>query len=104
MKDETEKRRTTNMERYYLGIEDLHAADYVVRAGKDSKFKPGAILIFETGIICPGCRKQSEPELNHGETRVCPYCGMKITRWGNMLECRPGPVLTEPPAKTEPLK
>lgn len=58
-----------------------------------SKICEGETMNLEAGIHCPHCRifienvNGEDGTIKHGETIKCPSCGLRMTRWGNGLEC-----------------
>jgi ribosomal protein S27AE len=51
-------------------------SDYIVRGSK---------MEFDNCFIrCPRCGAPNT-SLNHGESTVCPGCGLKMELWGNAL-------------------
>jgi len=61
--------------------------NYEIRGEKDSEIAPGAVHYFTEGVVCPRCSHRLLPDIEHGETRICPTCHLEITCYGNRLQC-----------------
>jgi len=48
-----------------------------------SRLLPGRTVVEEVKYMCPRC--SSSRRLEHGVGENC-LCGLKLTRWGNILE------------------
>lgn len=66
--------------------ETLTASDYEILTYKISQIDPTKKIVDKTEMHCPRCKKIG-PEIEHGHTYICPKCHLKITRYGNALEC-----------------
>ena len=66
--------------------ETLMASDYMVYKRKRSKIDPTKHIQELIGIRCPSCKEMANT-IEHGTSRWCAGCGLKMTVWGNALEC-----------------
>lgn len=68
-------------------IEDLVYSDYTI-LGETSRIDPPTKLLNTSGLKCPHCRTAYIGlVLAHGQRIICGKCGLKITRYGNTLNC-----------------
>jgi len=72
------------------GVEVLVYADYFRDEEFESSLIPGLIVGGAgPGILtCPGCSLQRDGIL-HGDEATCEGCGLKMRRYGNILELHP---------------
>jgi len=66
--------------------ENLLYSDYEVHERKKSRIDRSKAIRIIKGLNCPRC-KVLLPTLEHSATKSCPDCGLKMTRYGNSLEC-----------------
>ena len=66
--------------------ETLTRSDYAFSEKVQSKIDPEKTLRVEAGLYCPRCKEKIE-SLDHGQSEICSNCHLKMTSWGNALEC-----------------
>ena len=66
--------------------EILIASNYEVETLATSQIDPTKQVIVKTEMRCPKCKRLG-PGLEHGKPYECPKCHLKMTRWGNGLDC-----------------
>ena len=66
--------------------EDLWHNDYEIYEERKSQIDPTKTINVQKGMMCPSCKKFIPVVMAHGSTLVCD-CGLKMTLYGNRLEC-----------------
>jgi len=66
--------------------EHLRAHEFFVYEVKPSRISPNFSTTVLKGIYCPHCAA-GLPAISHGQTQVCPTCGLIMTLQGNSLTC-----------------
>jgi len=65
---------------------DLQYGDFVVYGHRISQDNWGQPYRVALGFMCPVCESFHIRQLRHGEHVLCG-CGLRITRYGDELEC-----------------
>jgi hypothetical protein len=66
--------------------ENFLVSDHEVRTKVRSGVKWGWEHHVVSGFKCPCCGHIGR-EIDHGQTDNCQRCGLRMTVWGNRLEC-----------------
>ena len=66
--------------------EILSYSDFVIEKQEPSLICAGKFITKTTGLRCPKCSNILGP-LEHSESSLCRKCGLKMTRFGSVLEC-----------------
>lgn len=66
--------------------EDLIYSDYRLFETRNSQIDKGSTLEVEVGLKCPHCKKRIEI-IQCEKSSDCNYCGLHLTRHGNLLSC-----------------
>lgn len=66
--------------------ETLIYSDYEIITRKNSQIDSNKIIYYSDGLLCPKCKTKIEDEIKHGIS-LKHNCGLKMTRYGNSLEC-----------------
>lgn len=65
--------------------EKLSLKDYAIVERRQSKYDPDKTIAVEIGIQCPRCKKLLH-FLDHDKEQKCDRCGLKMQRFGTVLE------------------
>jgi hypothetical protein len=67
-------------------METFNLQEFKVTKQKPSTIREGYVHTVTAGVICPRCNTKN-PTIEHGDTRSCEHCDLKMTVHGNALEC-----------------
>lgn len=71
---------------YPADAEQLSVIKYLVIEQVPSKFDPSAMISKIVGQTCPRCEAYGT-EIEHGQSRVCGSCRLRMQAFGSVLYC-----------------